>query len=75
MSADADYSYWSECSRCGFKGMFGFYRRQGEDYDDEDALGVLLDTRCPACGDSEPVLVGQEQWREMVLLTRRGECS
>ena len=48
-----EYKSWNACSGCGFQGLFVFFTKAGEDYDDDDALGVLMDTKCPACDDEE----------------------
>ena len=62
---------WSECSSCAFSGTVVFTTRADEDYDDLDSLGVMLDAKCPACGENEPVLVMRDQYDEMVFLANR----
>ena len=57
------YNSWSMCSSCGFQGLFVFSPREGENYDDPDSLGALMDTICPACGDGETVLVIMEEYQ------------
>ena len=64
------YKSWSMCSSCNFQGLFVFTCRAGEIYDDPDSLGVLMDTRCPACDEEETVLVGMDEYREMVFMAK-----
>jgi predicted RNA-binding Zn-ribbon protein involved in translation (DUF1610 family) len=65
------YEHWGACDECGFQGLLLFQSRRGEDYEDEDALGFVMDSSCPACGHEEAVLVVVEQYREMVFMSRR----
>jgi hypothetical protein len=65
---------WNTCNECGFEGLVVFSCRDEEDYDDDDALGVMLDAVCPACEGTEAVLVTIEYFREMQAFEqRRGE--
>ena len=48
-----------------------FACRPDENYDDGDALGVMMDATCPACGEADTVLVVTEEFREMVMLARQ----
>ena len=45
-----------------------FASRPDEVYDDPEALGVLLDTTCPACGENDSVLVTVEEFNDMSSL-------
>lgn len=65
---------WSSCNECGFTGLVQFACRDGEDYEDADSLGVLLDATCPACECVEAVLVATEHFREMQAFERRREA-
>lgn len=67
------YQAWGDCGECGFHGLMAFARRDGEDYDDPEALGVVLDSTCPACGHEEAVLMVIEEYRVMVRLARGRE--
>ena len=67
----SDYRSWSVCDACGYQGLLDYARRDGEDYADPEALGVMLDSTCPACEARECVLVSIEHFREMVVLARR----
>ena len=67
---DKSYKSWSLCSSCDFQGIFVFSCRAGEDYDDPDSLGVLMDTKCPACDEEDTVLVGMEAYQEMVFMAK-----
>lgn len=64
------YKSWCLCSSCGFQGPFVFSPREGEDYDDPDSLGALMDTVCPACDSGETVLVAMEEYQEMVFVAK-----
>ncbi len=65
------YQLWDSCEACGFQGLIAFSSRPDEDYSDEDALGFVMDSSCPACGHEEAVLVVLEQYQEMVRLRKR----
>lgn len=73
MNADAvdRYQHWGACDECGFQGLLLFQCRVEEDYADEEALGFVMDSSCPACGNEEAVLVVVEQYLEMVRMSRR----
>ena len=62
------YQSWSDCSACGFQGLMSFACRIDENYDDDDAIGVMMDLTCPACEERDAVLVVIEAYREMVSL-------
>ena len=65
------YQHWGDCDECGFQGLMAFRSRQEEDYGDEEALGFVMDSSCPACGHEEAVLVIVEQYQEMVRMSKR----
>lgn len=56
---------WSRCDECGFEGLLAFSCRDDENYDDADALGVLVDALCPACEAIGATLVAMEHFEEM----------
>lgn len=60
------YRSWGNCDLCGFQGTFVYRIRPDENYEDAEALGVMLDCTCPACGTDECVLVAMEHFEEMV---------
>ena len=64
------FQHWDTCDECGFQGLIGFCTRAEEDYQDDDALGFMMDSTCPACGFEHSVLMIAEQYREMLLLRR-----
>ena len=64
------YESWSTCHECGFQGLVAFAHRDGEDYDDPDSLGVMLDSTCPACDHEEAVLVVMEEYQAMLHMAR-----
>ena len=64
------FDSWSQCDECGFHGLMQFSTREDENYDDPDALGVMMDCVCPACGERESVLVVMEQYEEMLEMAK-----
>lgn len=71
-SSTERFQHWDGCDDCGFQGLMLFRHRDGEDYSDEDALGFVMDSSCPACGQEAAVLVVVEQYQEMMRLSKRG---
>ena len=69
------YQHWDECDECGFQGLIVFCCRADEDYADEEALGFVMDSTCPACGIELSVLMIIEQYREMLLLAQNKPSS
>ncbi len=69
------YNSWSNCEECGFHGLMEFNTREDENYDDQDALGVMMDCICPSCGAAECVLVVTEQYEEMIFMSKNVEAS
>jgi len=69
------YNSWSNCEECGFHGLMDFHSREDENYEDKDALGVMMDCICPSCGTREYVLVVMEQYEEMRFMARNVESS
>ena len=59
------YQSWGSCEECGFQGLFEFRQRREENYEDPDALGVMLDATCPACGRQQAVLVVIDEFDAM----------
>ena len=66
------YQQWGTCDECGFQGLLMYRSRTEEDYSDEEALGFMMDSSCPACGSEEAVLVVVEEYQEMVRLRKSG---
>jgi hypothetical protein len=64
------YEAWSSCDECGFQGLLEFVHRDGENYEDPDALGVMLDSTCPACDYQAAVLVVTEEYQAMLHMAR-----
>ncbi len=64
------FDSWSQCDECGFHGLMQFSTREDENYDDPDALGVMMDCVCPSCGERESVLVVMEQYEEMLEMAK-----
>jgi len=71
-SGGRSWRSWGECGSCGFQGIMTFRARSGEDYSDPEALAVMMDSECPACGAEESVLVAAEEFGEMER-DRRGQ--
>ena len=46
------YRSWGACGDCGFQGLMEFVSREDEDYEDENALGVMMDTGVRTTGRS-----------------------
>lgn len=69
------YQHWDGCDECGFQGLMLFRQRDDEDYSDEDALGFMMDSSCPACGQEAAVLVVVEQYQEMKRLSKRSSVE
>lgn len=69
------YTSWSSCDECGFQGLMEFNTREDENYDDQEALGVMMDCICPSCGASECVLIVTEQYEEMVFMSKNVEAA
>lgn len=69
------YQSWSSCDECGFQGLLEFAHRADENYDDPEALGVMLDATCPACDHQAAVLVVMEEYHDMqrMVLSSRKE--
>jgi len=66
------YQHWDACDECGFQGLMLYQHRADEDYSDEDVLGFMMDSSCPACGQEAAVLVVVEQYQEMLRLSKAG---
>ena len=71
-TSESRYQHWGTCDECGFQGLITFQSRSEEDYSDEDALGFMMDSSCPACGNEESVLVVVEEYLEMVRMRKGG---
>lgn len=57
---------WGQCLDCGYEGMLEYSRIEGENYDDPEALGVVLLLRCPVCDSQDNSLVTIEYYRELI---------
>lgn len=56
---------WGTCIDCGYEGMLEYSLIEGESYDDQDAVGVMMLLHCPACGSDEHTLVTMEYFEEI----------
>ena len=68
LTDEATYKGWSNCSECGYEGVFIFVPIDGEDYSDADSLGFMFEATCPACECCDSILVLSEQFGEMKRL-------
>ena len=62
------YNSWGQCGECSFQGLVEYRSIPSEDYDDDEALGVMMDATCPACGFEESVLMIIEEYETMLRL-------
>ena len=67
------YRAWGQCDECGFQGLVEYRHVASEDYDDDEALGVMMDASCPSCGFEESVLMIIDEYRAMLRLAESGE--
>ncbi|MCP5155372.1 MAG: hypothetical protein H6983_14475 [Ectothiorhodospiraceae bacterium] len=65
-----EYRAWGACDGCGFQGLMPHRCRDDEDYEDEEALGFMMDVLCPSCGQLDATLVVVDEYREMLFLAR-----
>ena len=66
------FESWSRCDDCGFQGLLLYRTRTDEDYRDDTALGFMMDSSCPSCGQEQAVLVVAEEFRAMLRTAARG---
>ncbi len=57
---------WGHCFDCHFEGMLEYSHIEGEDYEDSEAIGVMLIQHCPACETTEHALIPIDYYREMM---------
>lgn len=60
------FKVWGVCIDCHFEGPIEYTHIEGEDYDDNEALGVMLIQRCPACESLENALIPLDYYRQML---------
>lgn len=63
---------WGSCLDCDYEGLLEYCHITGESYDDEEALGVMLLQRCPACGSEAHSLVPMDYYHEMRAAAEAG---
>jgi hypothetical protein len=56
---------WGTCIDCGYEGMLEYFRVEGESYEDEEALGLVMLLHCPACDSRENTLITMEYYVEI----------
>lgn len=61
------FRVWGQCIDCNFEGPMEFTHIEGEIYNDEEAVGVVLMQHCPACDTSEHTLIPLDYYRQMLL--------
>ena len=57
---------WSTCIDCGYQGGLEYSHLAGEDYEDEEAVGVMMSLYCPACESRENTLVPIDLYRQLL---------
>ena len=60
------FRVWGVCIDCHFEGPIEYTHIESEDYADDEALGVMLIQRCPACESVENALIPLDYYREMM---------
>ncbi len=66
------FRVWGVCIDCHFEGPLEYTHIEGENYTDNEALGVMLLQRCPACETVENALIPLDYYHQM-LEERVGE--
>lgn len=62
------YKGWNTCLDCGYEGLLEYTLMEGESYDDAEALGVMMELRCPACESRDNAFISAEYYAEMLEL-------
>ena len=57
---------WSKCIDCGYEGVLEYEHVEDEIYSDEEAMGVMMILRCPACDSHEHTLVPSDYYQELL---------
>lgn len=60
------FKAWGHCIDCHFEGMIEYRHIEGEDYSDEQAVGVMLIQHCPSCDTTEHALIPIDYYQEMM---------
>jgi len=60
------FKAWGHCFDCHFEGLLEYSHIEGEDYEDHEAIGVMLLQHCPACETTEHALIPIDYYREMM---------
>jgi hypothetical protein len=61
------FRVWGQCIDCNFEGPIEYSHIEGEDYSDEEAVGVILVQHCPACDATEHALIPLDYYRQMLI--------
>jgi len=68
-----NFRVWGQCIDCNFEGPLEYTHIPGEDYNDPEALGVVLLQHCPACDASEHTLIPLDYYQQMLIEAAREE--
>ncbi len=60
------FNAWGHCFDCHFEGMIEYRHIEGEDYEDIEAVGVMLVQHCPSCDTTEHALIPIDYYLEMM---------
>lgn len=60
------FKAWGHCFDCHFEGMIEYRHIDGEDYEDAEAIGVMLIQHCPSCDTTEHALIPIDYYQEMM---------
>ncbi len=60
------FKAWGHCFDCHFEGTIEYSYIEGEDYDDVEAIGVMLVQHCPSCDTIEHALIPIDYYQEMM---------
>ncbi|HEY0721534.1 MAG TPA: hypothetical protein VGE50_09800 [Gammaproteobacteria bacterium] len=60
------FRVWGVCIDCNFEGPIEYTHIEGENYEDGEALGVMLLQRCPACESVENALIPLDYYQQML---------
>jgi hypothetical protein len=64
------FKAWGQCIDCHFEGMIEYSHIEGEDYEDSEAIGVMLIQHCPSCDTTEHALIPIDYYHEMLAELR-----
>ncbi len=66
MSDYKTFKAWGHCIDCHYEGILFYTHIDGEDYNDNESMGVMLKQYCPACETEENALIPNNYYQEML---------